>query len=222
MSPVEFLTKPETHALGLHILLLRAMGIEYLGWESSTVWSECKRLFGAKPSLLNRGKIQACRTIHITDTVFTDWFVFEKTIMALNGLPVQFHLMQKASTGLLAHGVWALLKLRVETFSSDVEKYVTGVLLDEGFVYPPKELLFVSGRLGPHVPQHLFQALSRLETVSQISLPSDKDLSFQVMKLRSVRDYVDTRRRISDEHTKLAKALAAEAREPEPTPATAA
>lgn len=212
MSAVEFLTKPETHALGLHILLLRALGVEYLEWDSSTIWDECKRLFGEKPSILNRGKIQACRTLHTTDASYTDWLVFEKTILALNNLPVQFHMMQKASVAALAHGVWAMLTLRVLEFSSDVEKYVAAVLLDEGFAYPPKELLFVAGRLGPHVPQHMFQALSRLETVSQVSLPIDKDLSFQVMKLRSIRDYVTAYRRIGDEHIKLAEALAAEIR----------
>ena len=213
MNPVEFLTKPDTYSVGLHILLLRTLGIEYLEWESETVWQECKRIFGQRPSLLNRGKIQACRTLHIAETPYSDWFIFEKTVLGLVGLPVQFHMMQKPSVNLVAVGVQTMQSLRLLPFSSDVEKYIAGILLDEGFVFPPAELLFVKGRLGPHVPQQQFQALSRLGTVSQISLPSDPDLSFQVMKLRSVRDYVAAFKQVGDEHTKLAEALAAEVSE---------
>jgi len=208
MNRVEFLTQPMTHPIGLHIFCLQLFGPKYIGWEAETIWQELKRTCGDEPSTLNKGKLQACRTIHVSDEPYEDWFIFEKIIQGLNFASPMFDTMQKPSVSALAQGVWAMMEVRTQPVGSDVEKYIAAVILDDGMVYPPKPLEFVAHRMRPLVPTELFEPLSRIGSSGAKSLPSDPTLAYQVLKRRGVDDYVSFCKRLRDEHVATAKKLA--------------
>ena len=210
MNPVEFLTSALSHAAGLHVLCLRLFGTGYLAWEAETIWAELQRRCGATPSNLNKDKINACRTLHISEQPYEDWNLFEKIIVALNNTPVMFDTMQKPPPAAIAHGVTVISTLRAQPFSYDVELYITGVLLDAGLVYPPEPLLFVSDKLEKHVPRELFLAMQRLNSVSKMSLPRDEALAYQVLRLRSIEDYLRKMQVMYTDGLATAKRLAGE------------
>lgn len=205
MNPAELLTIQIAHPMALHLYCAKLFGPQYLAWEPETIWSELQTITGVAPSHLNRTKINACRTIHIADTVFTDWLTFEKVINALNSIPIMFDTMQKPSPSALAHGVWIILKLRTQPFSPEVQKYMLGVLLDAGICFPPDELLFLRDEIKSQVPQEIFNTMERLQGENLMSLPSDSTIAYQVLTLRGIADYVSLQKRIYNEQLPTAK-----------------
>ena len=148
LTPRSLLADREAHPLVLDFLLLKKLGYEWYGWEPETVWTEVARATKAPNiSEANRNKVQAMLTVHKTDTSFQRWEVFEKIVMALNGVVPRFDVMQKPDLGQLVLGVGIVLKIRVEPFSDEVARYVAAALLTDGVVWAPEPLRFANPHL---------------------------------------------------------------------------
>ena len=209
MSAPSFLTSPVTHPIALHILCLRQFGVEYLSWEPETIWEELKRIFKRKPSTLNKAKINACRAVHTSSTPFEDWYTFEKVVLPFGFVAPQFGILQKPSVAVATHGIRVMQQLRSRHYSPDVEKYVAGLLLAEGFTNPPKQLSFIGPRIKKVVSSEMYSKMEALLSGTDRSLPKDAVFAAQVLKHRDLQNYLLEYKRLQDEHLVLANKLLA-------------
>ena len=148
------LTFQGTHPLVLDLFLVQNLGHEYYLWEPETVWTEAIRAAQAPNiSEVNKHKVQAVRTIHMADTSFKRWEVFEKVIAALNGVVPRFDVMQKPDLGQLMFGFDTMLQIRSEKLSDEVCRYIAACLLTDGVAYAPRPLQGCNKHLGQH-PLH--------------------------------------------------------------------
>jgi hypothetical protein len=209
MNASNFLTAPDTHPLALHVLCLRRFGTEYLAWEPITIWEELTRNYGKAPSGLNKAKINACRTVHATTAPYEDWFIFEKVVLAFGYVMPQFNLLQKPSAAVTAHGVGVMQQLRARHYSADIEKFISGLLLAEGFTNPPRQLKFLGRRIKEVVSSELFTKVERLLSGNDHSLPKDAVLAAQVLRHRDLQNQLREYKRLQDEHLAIANQIVA-------------
>src|SRR3990167_4011078 len=142
-TPKTLLSSYTAHPLVLDLYLVKHLGTEYYLWEPETVWAEAMRVAKAPNiSEVNKNKIQAIRTVHLTDSVFKRWEVYEKVIIALNSIIPRFDVMQKPDLGQFVLGVSTIYKLRSDTFSEEVAAYTAAALLADGVLYGPPPLEF--------------------------------------------------------------------------------
>lgn len=186
-------TDRHSHPLLLDLMLLREFGTEYLGWEPITVWMEIDKTYGVVPSDINKAKIQAARTCHVTNSPYTEWNVFEKVALSLDGSLPRFDTIQKPSPSVCALGLDIMGAIRSDVpVSNEVYKYTAAVLLDDGVAYGP----------GPLEPANKYlQQVVDSDTANRVKLyvnrgdePSfdgTNNLDIQIYKSRAITDYVD-------------------------------
>jgi hypothetical protein len=134
-------TNKNSHPLVLDLLLLKEFGKDYLGWEPETCWVEIGRTWSTTISDINKNKIQAVRTCHVTDQAYERWEVFEKVAMAFLGLPPRFDLIQKCTPHRASVALEVMAHLReTKKVSKEVHKYIAACMLDYGMVYGPGPL----------------------------------------------------------------------------------
>jgi len=126
----------------LDLILIDTFGPDWLEWESETVWSEIEAEFGATPSVHSRNKINALKTMHIVDTPWTEWEVFNIVAQALNGNIPDFRILQKPSPLEVAFAVEVMRKVKEREFSSEIARFVAAAFLNEEIVYLPPPVEF--------------------------------------------------------------------------------
>ena len=149
ISRRSFLAHHDAHPFALDVLLLKTFGPQYYDWEWETIRAELQRMFSTTVSELNFNKIEAMRTLHLSDRVWRAWEVFEKVVQALNNNIPLFDRMQKCSLAQLWNGARIMGMVRREKFAGDVPRYVAAVFLDDSVQYCPEPLAFAA----PLVPQ---------------------------------------------------------------------
>jgi len=100
-------------------------------------------------------------------------------------------------------------QLRAHPYSSDVEKYLGGILLAEGFTNPPKQLRFLGRRIRKVVSRDLYDKMEKILNGTDRSLPKDAVLAAQVLRHRDLQNYLLEYKRLQDEHLALANKIAA-------------
>lgn len=78
----------------------------FLAWEPESIWLECADRGVKDLPEENRDKILATATLLVGDAFHWDALVFEKTIVSFNNLPIAGDVIQEASPGELAWGVF--------------------------------------------------------------------------------------------------------------------
>jgi hypothetical protein len=134
----------DTHPVVYDVALLKEYGVDWFEWEAATLWSEILRDFKV-PSISDHAKtkIQAIKTLHISESFWTEWEVFGWISQALNNNIPDWQTMQKPSIGQLLNAVDVATLVRAdEVFSPEVQGYVAASILDEGVLYAPDELKF--------------------------------------------------------------------------------
>ena len=142
ISKRSFLAHHDAHPFALDVMMLKAFGPTCYARDASTVWSELSRLYSTTISELNKNKIEAVRTLHLADTPWRRWEVFEKVIQTLNNNIPRFDTMQKCSIPQLCNGVKIMNMIRRERFRGDVPEYVAAVFMDDGVSFCPSPLDF--------------------------------------------------------------------------------
>jgi len=142
----------DTHPVVYDVALLKEYGVEWFEWEAPTLWSEILRDFKV-PSISDHAKtkIQAVKTLHISESFWTEWEVFGWITQALNNNIPDWQTMQRPSIGQMLNAIDIATMVRAgETFSSEVAGYMASCFLDEGVLYAPEELKVAQ----PHIDHY--------------------------------------------------------------------
>ena len=195
----------DAHPVVLDIQLLDKYGTDWFEWEPETLWSEIMDDFRS-PSISDhvRSKIQAVRTIHISDWVFKKWEVFCPVIQALNNNIPDFEIMRKPTISQLFAGVDMMTMVRNdEEFSQEVQQFCGAALLDDGVVAAPQpvsfcqdEILQIQQELGVEVdPAPVREKYRQVVTMpAERVVLEENPVDIQVAKLIIARDYMRFRR----------------------------
>lgn len=152
--PERILGHHDAHPVILASLATKAFQEQWLEWEPEVLWFECQKELGAllsdftgrrvnaSISNLNRNKLQAVRTLLLTDGFWDAWEVFAPTLQALNNNIPVFNVLQKPSLAQLMAGVDMAGQVRERAFSDEVSRFVAACALDEGVWYLPAPLAF--------------------------------------------------------------------------------
>lgn len=204
----------DTHPVVLDIKLIDRYGTDWFGWEPETLWAEIMDDFRT-PSISDhvRSKIQAIRTIHISNWVFEKWEIFCPVIQALNNNIPDFEIMRKPTIAQLFAGVDMITMVRNdEVFSQEVQQFCGAAMLDDGVVAAPQpvafcqdEILEIQEEMGVPVDP----APIREKYRQVVTLPADQvvleetPVDIQVAKLLIARDYMRLRRQQMKEQLRV-------------------
>jgi hypothetical protein len=135
-------SNPDTHPYVLDLALLRQFQFGWFGWLPETLFFEIEQTFKTSIAEVNRLKILAVQSMHVTDAFWEQWEIFEKTLGALNGTVPRLDVMQPPDASFLLAGVDMANAIRKEEFSDEIGRYVAACLLFEHITYAPPPLEF--------------------------------------------------------------------------------
>lgn len=148
-------THHDAHPIVLDFALLRAFQLDWLAWETETLWVEIQKTFQTQISELTRAKIQTVKTVHISPLPWERWHVFEKVVQGLNNNVPRFDIMQALTLEQLYAGVDILDGIRKGAFSDEVKLYIAACVLHEDVTFVPPPLDFVQVEVAqPHYVCH--------------------------------------------------------------------
>lgn len=133
---------PEAHPVALDMVLLKNFELEWLTWLPDTLFHEIEHTFKTSIADVNRVKILAAQTLHVTDAFWHQWEVFEKTIWALIGIPPRLGIMQPPDLSILMAGVDIADSIRKEKYEDEIARYCAAVFMHEHVHYAPEPLDF--------------------------------------------------------------------------------
>ena len=133
---------PETHPVILDLVLLKNFELEWFEWLPDTLLQEIELTFKTSIAEVNRNKILAVKTLHVTDAFWNQWEIYEKTIHALNGVSSRVDVIQPVDVPALLVGVDIANSIRKEEFNEEVARYSAACFLNDGIVYAPEPLAF--------------------------------------------------------------------------------
>lgn len=153
LSSKSIFSHPDTHPVVLDLALLKHFQLDWLAWLPETLFSEIEKTFKTSIADVNRTKIMATKTLHVVDSLWDHWEIFEKAIQALNGMPPQLDVMQPPDLPLLFAGVDIINSIRKEEFHEQVARYCAAIFLYENVHYAPEPLDFCQ----PYITQPIYR-----------------------------------------------------------------
>ena len=142
ISQRSIFSNPETHPVVLDLALLKSFQLEWLGWLPETLFLEIGNVFKTSIAEVNKLKIMAAMTIHVSDSFLDKWEVFEKVLVAINGSIPRTDVMQPPDLPNLYAGIDTINRIRKNEFGEEVARYCAAVFLHENVHYAPEPLLF--------------------------------------------------------------------------------
>ncbi len=133
---------PEAHPQALDLVLLKNFELDWLTWLPETLFHEIEQTFTTSIAEVNKLKILAAQTLHVVDTYWEEWEIFEKTLWALNGQMPRLDTIQPPDLSMLMGGVDMANSIRQETYGEEVARYCAAVFLHENVFYAPEPLEF--------------------------------------------------------------------------------
>jgi hypothetical protein len=155
IGPKSLFSHPDTHPVVLDLTLIKHFQLEWLTWLPETLFSEIEKTFSTSIAEVNRLKILATQTLHVTDAFWDQWEIFEKTIAALNGVVPLPRVLQPPDLSFLLAGVDMADQVRSESYGEEVARYCAAVFLHEGVHYAPEPLEFCQ----PYLTQPMYECL---------------------------------------------------------------
>lgn len=149
LSSKSLFSHPEAHPVVLDFALLKTFQFDWFHWLPETLFSEIEKSFGGSLAEVNRLKILAVQTLHVTDQFWEHWEIFEKTVIALNGIVPRTDVLQPPDLPLLYAGVDMANSVRDEEFGEQVSRYAAAVFLHENVHYAPDPCEFAQ----PYITQ---------------------------------------------------------------------
>lgn len=180
-------------------ILSRAFGKEWVEWEPETLWAEVKSDLGVAPSDALKNKIQAAKSILVSEVFWKDHLAFEKIVMAFNNHVPLFDQYQHPSVAMLANGVEEAEKIRKAEFSDDVLRYIAVVGYEDGFIVLPEPLGVAQESLNEMSSvgrQFRDDIARRWEEAKAGKAPegmyAETPTGIQLARMAAVREYVET------------------------------
>jgi hypothetical protein len=133
---------PEAHPFVLDMALIKAFQVEWFTWESETLFKEIELVFSTSIADINKVKILAAMTLHVTDVFWDKWEIFEKVIAAFNGIIPRPNYMQPPDISSLMAGIDIANSIRNEEFDEEIGRYVAACFLFDEVSYAPPPLDF--------------------------------------------------------------------------------
>jgi hypothetical protein len=130
------------HLLALSPLLFQLLGPELLLWDSKALRQELEGRFG-NIGPVTWERIQALRVLHSHDAFWTEWEVFENITAAILGEPPVFSHTQPPEAEEIAVALVTAARVDKHTYSEEVQGYIAGACLFDGFWYldePPLDV----------------------------------------------------------------------------------
>lgn len=200
-----FLVHHDTHPLTLYILLTSTYGTDWLEWEAETIWAELMDDF--KSSSISdhvKSKVQAVKTVSVTEWPFTKWEIFCPITQALNNNIPDFEVLRKPTPSQLMVSVDIMTMIRNDVeYSQEVQQFCAAALMDEGLYYAPQPITFCQDEIEEYlkfqgIPYDIEAVKEKFHAVK--NLPPDKinlaetATDIQVVKLLDAYDYLSMRR----------------------------
>jgi len=133
---------PDAHPVALDLILLKNFQLEWFSWLPDTLFSEIEQTFKTSIAEVNKLKIMATQTLHVVDSFWEQWEIFEKTLWALNGMMPMTKVLQPPDLSILYSGVDMAGAIREEKYSEEVARYCAAVFLNENVFYAHEPLSF--------------------------------------------------------------------------------
>jgi len=130
------LAHPETHPVIVDLALLQKYGPEWLEWEPETVQLRAGQDFGTI-SDLNFSKAMAMKTLHLVDSFWEQWEVFNWCVHPFNSLFPDFEVMQAPTVAQAMAAVDVANRVREDvSWSEEVRLFLGVVHRHEGMFVP--------------------------------------------------------------------------------------
>lgn len=206
-----FFENPHTHPLVMDLLLLRRYGPEWMLWDSEVLELRIRQDFKIPdvPDIVV-DKLEAIKTVHMTDSCWVDWSVFCAVGQALTDSPVQFDTLWAPTPQELAGTVHLLNQFRNDVSWTDpraeeLRAYMGVALIHGGLLCPVDPLLFLDLTEMTRdlvVSQNTLKPLIKKGLADATYQHPDPIVQNQIEVARAVREYVkdlDARHRLQKE-----------------------
>ena len=185
-------TDRRSHPLLLDLIMIKEFGPHYLSWEPETCWEEVRRTFSVTVSELNKNKIQATRTCHVSDRPYSAWEIFEKVAVSFSGSIPKFDVIQKPTPHVCGAALDVMSQIKDKELSEEVVKYVAATLLDQGVCYGPGPLKACNKYLAPHVGPELQRRVAKaIASGARPDFDGTNEDDVQVFKVTMITDYIE-------------------------------
>jgi hypothetical protein len=136
---------PDAHPVVLDLALLRKYNIDWLSWERETLELRISEDFRTPTiSEANMHKVQAMKTLHLVDTFWTNWEVFQMCCSPLNGIYPDAQIMQAPTVAQCMLAVDIANRVREDVvWSDEMKAYLAVVHRHDQILCPQRPLQFV-------------------------------------------------------------------------------
>lgn len=117
--------------------LIDRYGIEWLEWLPETLYQTIRVDFDTSISAISKDKIEAAKLLHVSDSFWRSWEVFEKVALAFNGMTPMFDRVQDLSVGQITFALMQAREIRKEEFQDEILYYIAARAKEQGFIYLP-------------------------------------------------------------------------------------
>lgn len=158
----------DAHPVVYDVALLQKYQTHWLDWEPETLWREIRDDFRV-PSISDhaKAKIQAVRTIHMTDGFWQRWEVFCWCTQALNNNIPDWHVLQKPTVSQIMNSVDICGVVHSgEIYSPELRGFIAACLIDQGIFYAPHPIEFMQDELLHYLEDR--QISDYRETIRQV------------------------------------------------------
>lgn len=183
--------------IGLLRTVTAKLGPHWISWEPETLWSELKRTWKDKLPDVLKDKIQAAKSLLVTNAFWRDHLAFEKIVMAFNNHVPLFDQYQQPSPAMIANAIEEAAKIRKAPFSEEVLRYVAAIAYEDGLVVLPEPLDIAQGHLDelcrPVVGQHLKDDIRRRWEESKGApegMYAETPTGVHLAKMAAIQEYV--------------------------------
>jgi hypothetical protein len=145
-TAINLFQHPDTHPIVLDLALLRKYGPEWLQWEAETVeWRVPQDFKASGVSDLNMNKVNALKTLHMVETYWNRWEVFNWCTSPLNGLFPDFEVLQVPTLAQCLVSIDIASRVRTDVaWSEEVKGFLEVVYRHDGVFCPLPPADFVS------------------------------------------------------------------------------
>jgi len=136
---------PDAHPIVLDLALLKKYGPEWLEWEPETLeWRIPQDFPTTEVSSMNMEKIMAVKTLHVIDTYWTQWEIFNWCTMPFNFVPPDFDVMQVPTYAQCVVSVDTANRLRDDAkWSEEVKIFIATCAWNDGIFCPIEPADFI-------------------------------------------------------------------------------
>ena len=127
-------THPDVHPVVLDLMMIKTYGSDWLGWEPETLEVFIPQDFKIKEiSGLAMSKLMALKTLHLVDTYWKQWEVFNWCTMPFNNLYPDFDVLQVPTTAQCLISVDVADRIRKDVeWSNEVKRFIATVYRHDG------------------------------------------------------------------------------------------